>query len=86
LPQQPEVCFSDVRIGVTPRAAVEGRQLRLELLRSRQGGRGAVIDVRLDDDAHPLSPARSSTSRRTGNGPPSDSERTGGVQSDHRLA
>lgn len=64
LPRRPEVCFGDVRIGVTPRAAVEGRQVRLELLRSRQGGRGAVVDVRLDDDAHPLSLAYSPTARR----------------------
>jgi len=55
LPRQPEVCFSDVRIGVIPGAAGEGRQVRLELLRCRQGGRGAALDVRLDDDAYSLS-------------------------------
>jgi hypothetical protein len=38
--------------------------VRLELLRCRQGGRGAVVDVRLDDDAHPLSLAYSPTARR----------------------
>lgn len=65
LPRQPEVCFSDVRIGVTSlRANAEGRQVRLELLRSRQGGRGAAIDVRLDDDAHPLSSAHALSTRR----------------------
>ncbi|MGC3967606.1 MAG: hypothetical protein QM775_09615 [Pirellulales bacterium] len=63
LPHQPEACFSDVRIGVTPRAG-EGRPVQLELLRSRQGGRGATIDVRLDDDAHSLSPTFSSSPQR----------------------
>lgn len=59
LPRQPEACFSEVRIGVTPKAAGEGRQVRLELLRSRQGRRGSAIDVRLDDDAYSLSPTHS---------------------------
>lgn len=56
LPRRPEVCFSDVRIGVTSGAGGEGRPVRLELLRCRQGGRGAVLDVRLDDDAYSLPP------------------------------
>lgn len=63
LPHQPEACFSDVRIGVMPQVG-EGRPVQLELLRSRQGGRGARIDVRLDDDAHSLSPITLSPSRR----------------------
>lgn len=58
LDHPPTACFSDLRIRVTPLSAVEGRLVRLELLRSRQGGVGAVVTARLDDDAHPLSDAR----------------------------
>lgn len=65
LPRQPEACFSDVRIEIMPNTGSEGRQVRFELLRSRRGGRGAVLDVRLDDDAHSLSAARSASYRTT---------------------
>jgi protein ImuA len=64
LPRQPEACFSDVRILVTPlrntantpasSCAAGGRRVRLELIRTRQGRPGAAIEVSLDDDSHPL--------------------------------
>lgn len=63
--RQSEACFSDIRIRVTPLPSVEGRRVRLELLRCRQGGRGTVIDVRLDDDAHTLSENISAPRRRS---------------------
>ena len=63
LSQQPEVCFSDARLLVTPLATAEGRRVRLELLRSRQGGPGAAVEVRLDDDTHAL-PAAADVFRR----------------------
>lgn len=64
LPRQPEVCFSEIRIHVHSRSAAEGRFVRLELLRSRQGGCGAAVEVRLDDDAHSLPNAILPQSRR----------------------
>jgi hypothetical protein len=68
LTRQPEACFSDVRLQATPLSTVGRRSLRLEVLRSRQGGNGAVIDVRLDDDANslPASPAARSPRRAVG--------------------
>jgi hypothetical protein len=63
LERQPEACFSDLRFMVTPLSTVGGRSLRIEVLRSRQGGNGAVVDVRLDDDAYSL-PSTASESRR----------------------
>ena len=68
LPRQPEACFSDVRILVTPvlqkpSCAAGGRRVRLELIRTRQGRPGAAIEVSLDDDAHPL-PAAPAVGRR----------------------
>ncbi len=54
LSRQPEACFSDVRILVTPLDAIEGRRVRLELLRSRQGAAGAATEASLDDHAHSL--------------------------------
>lgn len=65
LARQPEACFSDVRIRVSSLSAAEGRLLRLEILRSRQGGIGAVVDVRFDDDAHSVPrPTSASIARR----------------------
>lgn len=68
LPRQPEACFSDVRLQVTPSFTAEGRCVQLQVLRSRQGGIGAVVHVRLDDDASPLPspPTARSTRQATG--------------------
>lgn len=65
LTRQPEACFSDVRLQVTPSYAAEGRCIQLQVLRSRQGGIGAVVQVRLDDNAHPLpAPAAARSTRQ----------------------
>jgi protein ImuA len=76
LPRQPEACFSDVRILVTPvlntsildtsSCAAGGRRVRLELIRTRQGRPGAAIEVSLDDGAHPLSAVAAVRHRATG--------------------
>jgi len=62
LSHQPEACFSDVRMLVTSLGA-EGRRVRLELLRTRQGRPGAVAEVSLDDDTHLMSATAASRRR-----------------------
>jgi hypothetical protein len=56
MPRQPEACFSQVRLRVVPlcglSSAVGGRRVRVEVLRRRQGGPGAVAEVPLYDEAH----------------------------------
>ncbi len=64
LPHPPEACFSDVRIATTPLVGGEGRRLRLQLLRSRQGGGGAALEIRIDDHASAL-PAIAPSERRS---------------------
>jgi len=56
----PEACFSDVRLRVRPLCSASGvaaeRRLRWEVLRCRQGGAGAMVEVSFDDDAYSVSP------------------------------
>jgi hypothetical protein len=65
LARQPEACFSELRILVTPLPTVEGRRVRLELLRCRQGRIGKGVEVSLDDDAPALPQARTEVRRRS---------------------
>ncbi|MCE9606831.1 MAG: hypothetical protein K8U03_18240 [Planctomycetia bacterium] len=61
LAKQPEACFADLRILVTPLCAVAERRVRLQVLRCRQGSPGTVVEVSLSDVAHSLPPVPASS-------------------------